>query len=236
LHNLFGDVSVYSIISDRSEYIALILKNETGVAIKDISLYFIYPSGCQITLAIGAVALDSNNAMEHIDTPYQAPYNAEFFEADGQGNAVDLGDLGVDGMIGLWIRKSIDQAAIESQYSDANLTANGNPVEADEDIQIKLSWSNLSANNDFLTYSLSQQTVAATINTTNHTVVIEVVHGTSLTALVASFTLSPFSSAKVGAVAQVSGVTANNFTNPVSYTITAEDGTTQIWTVTVTVA
>lgn len=236
LHNLFSDVSIYSIISNRSEYIALILKNETGVEIKDISLYFIYPTGGQIKLAIGAVALSGNNSMEHIDTPYQSPYNAEFFEADGAGAAVDLGGLVVEGMLGLWIRKTINQAAIETQYSDANLTVNGNPVQAEEDVQIKLSWSNLSSSHEILTYSFPQQIGVASINPTNHTVGIEVVNGTSLAALVATFTLSPFSSVKVGAVHQVSGSTANSFTSPVSYTVTAEDGATQVWTVTVTVA
>ncbi|HAZ03973.1 MAG TPA: hypothetical protein DCY97_17645 [Marinilabiliales bacterium] len=87
-----------------------------------------------------------------------------------------------------------------------------------------------------LTYSFAAQTGAATINETNQTVTVEVAYGTNVANLVASFTLSTGATAKVGTDAQVSGVTANNFTNPVVYTITAEDAaTTQDWTVTVTV-
>ena len=87
-----------------------------------------------------------------------------------------------------------------------------------------------------LTYSFTAQTGAAAINGTNHTVAIEVAYGTNVANLVAGFTLSTGATAKVGTDIQVSAVTANNFTNPVVYTITAEDATTtQDWTVTVTV-
>jgi hypothetical protein len=90
---------------------------------------------------------------------------------------------------------------------------------------------------DFTTFSLAAQTGSATINGLNHTVAITVAAGTNVTALVSTFTLSGGATAKVGSTAQVSGTTANNFTSPVTYTITAHDGTTtQAWTVTVTVA
>lgn len=90
---------------------------------------------------------------------------------------------------------------------------------------------------DFLAYSFPEQTGAATINTTNHTVAIEVANGTDVTGLIATFIASGLSVVDISDVAQVSGTTANNFTNPVVYTITAADGSTeQDWTVTVTVA
>jgi putative ubiquitin-RnfH superfamily antitoxin RatB of RatAB toxin-antitoxin module len=92
---------------------------------------------------------------------------------------------------------------------------------------------------DILTYSfgIPPQTGAASIDEVNHTVDVEVESGTDLTALVATFTLSEGAKAEVGDVAQTSGTTSNDFTNPVTYTITAEDGTTkQDWIVTVTEA
>lgn len=82
---------------------------------------------------------------------------------------------------------------------------------------------------DILTFVLAEQTGTATINTTNHTVEIEVVFGTDVTVLEPSFTLSE------GASSNPASGTARNFTNSVTYTITAEDGTTsQAWEVTVT--
>lgn len=88
---------------------------------------------------------------------------------------------------------------------------------------------------DVLTYSIAGEIEASTINTTNHTIDAKVVSGTDVTALVATYTLSDGAAAKVGNAAQVSAQTPNNFTNPVVYKVTAEDGvSTQDWTVTVT--
>ncbi|HAM97235.1 MAG TPA: hypothetical protein DCQ26_01385 [Marinilabiliales bacterium] len=88
-----------------------------------------------------------------------------------------------------------------------------------------------SVDTDILTFSLSEQSADATINTTDHTVSIEVVAGTDVTALVPTITLSE------GATINPASGVAQDFTAPVVYTVTAEDGTTnQAWTVTVTVA
>lgn len=79
--------------------------------------------------------------------------------------------------------------------------------------------------------------VRAVINETAKTVAVTVPHGTTVTALKAIFNISPLASVKVGNTEQVSGVTENDFTNPVSYVVTAEDGTTSAtYVVTVTVA
>jgi hypothetical protein len=83
---------------------------------------------------------------------------------------------------------------------------------------------------DFLTFSVPQQ-VGVQINTTDHRIDVAVPFGTNLTSLVPTFTLSAGATARVGSVVQTSGVTANNFTNPVTYRITAQDGTQQDWVV-----
>ncbi len=77
--------------------------------------------------------------------------------------------------------------------------------------------------------------VEGTINETAKTVAVTVPYGTNVTALVATFA-STGSSVKIAGVSQVSGVTANNFTNPVAYTVTAADNSTQDYVVTVTIA
>ncbi|MGM0624498.1 MAG: choice-of-anchor J domain-containing protein [Bacteroidota bacterium] len=94
----------------------------------------------------------------------------------------------------------------------------------------------VSSETDFLTYSFAEQTGAAVIDDVNHTIDVEVGNGTDLTALVADFTISTAATATVAGTTQESGVTANDFTSPVTYTVTAEDGTTQDWVVTVTEA
>jgi len=60
-------------------------------------------------------------------------------------------------------------------------------------------------------------------------------YGTDVTGLIATFTTTG-ASVTVGATPQISAITTNNFTNPVTYTVHAADGSTQNYTVTVTVA
>jgi hypothetical protein len=99
-------------------------------------------------------------------------------------------------------------------------------------------WSNtgLSHNANIISFSLPQQISPAVIDTSALTIHVTVTHNTNVTALVASFALSPFATARVGTTAQQSGITANNFTNPVVYTISAEDPAyTKNWTVIINV-
>lgn len=73
-------------------------------------------------------------------------------------------------------------------------------------------------------------TGAATINTVAHTVTAEVENGTGLVAL------APVIGVDLGAgITPNSGVT-KDFTAAVEYTVEAADGTTQVWTITVTEA
>ena len=69
----------------------------------------------------------------------------------------------------------------------------------------------------------------------SNTINVNLPYGTNVTDLVATFTTSGVS-VKVGATTEVSGQTANNFTSPVTYTVTAADGSTKNYTVTVTLA
>ncbi|MFH2094678.1 MAG: lamin tail domain-containing protein, partial [Bacteroidota bacterium] len=87
-----------------------------------------------------------------------------------------------------------------------------------------------SSENDILTFVLGTQTGPATINATNHTVDIEVSNGTNLNALTPSITISP------GATINPLSGTTQDFSNPFTYTVTAQDATTQNWIVTVTEA
>jgi cellobiose-specific phosphotransferase system component IIB len=68
------------------------------------------------------------------------------------------------------------------------------------------------------------------------TIAVGVPNGTVVTALVARFTLSDFSLAYVGETPQVSGVTTNNYTSPVTFTIVAEAGGLNNYVCTVVVA
>jgi hypothetical protein len=88
----------------------------------------------------------------------------------------------------------------------------------------------LSDEKDILSFSLTEQTGPSTINATDHTVAIEVTQGTNVTAL------APVISVSDRATIDPASGTARDFTSAVTYTVTAEDGSTQDWTVTVSVA
>ncbi|MDD2309832.1 MAG: ice-binding family protein [Desulfuromonadaceae bacterium] len=94
---------------------------------------------------------------------------------------------------------------------------------------------NVAQNSDkaFSAYSLDGS--IGTIDETAKTIVVTMPNGTNVMAMAAIFTITG-DGVKVGAEAQLSGVTANNFTAPVTYTVTAPDNTTTTYTVTVTVA
>ena len=75
--------------------------------------------------------------------------------------------------------------------------------------------------------------VSGTISGTS--IAVTVPYGTTVTALVATFTTTG-ASVKIGTTAQTSGTTANDFSSAKTYTVTATDGSTQDYTVTVTIA
>ncbi|MFC2152641.1 T9SS type A sorting domain-containing protein, partial [Bacteroidota bacterium] len=83
-------------------------------------------------------------------------------------------------------------------------------------------------------FSFVDPAVNGVITEGNHTVAIEVPYGTDVTNLIANFETSG-SEVKVEAITQISGTTPNNFTNPVTYTVVAEDASTQDYIVTVSI-
>ncbi|HLP31895.1 MAG TPA: T9SS type A sorting domain-containing protein, partial [Bacteroidia bacterium] len=90
-----------------------------------------------------------------------------------------------------------------------------------------------SSGKDLTSFSFPSLTPAANATISGTNVSVTVPSSTNINALIASFSVSPLAQASIGSTKQISGVTTNNFTNPVIYTIKAEDGTTKNYTVTV---
>ncbi len=89
----------------------------------------------------------------------------------------------------------------------------------------------LSSSNDILTFELTNQVAPAAIDSNNHTVAISVSSGTGLTGLTPTITVS-----NSATISPLSGASVDFDSGPVTYTVEAEDGTEQSWTVTVTEA
>ncbi|OCT15347.1 hypothetical protein A8709_14755 [Paenibacillus pectinilyticus] len=88
---------------------------------------------------------------------------------------------------------------------------------------------------ELTTFSVTNPQINGVVNASNHTVAMTVPYGTNVTALVPSFTFIG-AKVKVDTLDQVSGVTEQNFTNPVTYSVYAEDATSLDYIVTVTIA
>src|ERR1035437_3281704 len=99
--NLFGEISQFTLSKNvpEDEYIGLILKNETTYNIQGITLWFNYGDNPFSVFKIAAVNLTADISgvlkMEHISSRTSKPLYADFYEANGQANAVEIGDLEV---------------------------------------------------------------------------------------------------------------------------------------------
>ena len=119
--------------------------------------------------------------------------------------------------------------ADNSKYTEGSSTTNLIKNPGFED------WQAPSFAPEFLTYKFAglMPNVVGTIDKIAHKVALTVPYETDLTALASTFTLTDGTTAKVGTTNQVSGTTPNNFTNPVTYTLT-KGAAIQDWIVTVT--
>jgi hypothetical protein len=83
---------------------------------------------------------------------------------------------------------------------------------------------------------LKQKEWQGTINTDNNTIVVNVTTGTSITSVKGAFiTDSPYAVITVNDVAFENNKTKLDYTNPVVFKITAPDGSSVNWTVSVIV-
>jgi hypothetical protein len=115
-------------------------------------------------------------------------------------------------------------------YVTIGLYLSGTIGDVDMSFDATVDYSNPLSANDILTFTLPNQTGAATINAIDHTVGITVAHGTNLGSMGPTITVSSGAS-----ISPTSG-TLRVFTSPVTYTVTAQDTTEQVWTVTITEA
>ncbi|HON18551.1 MAG TPA: T9SS type A sorting domain-containing protein, partial [Salinivirgaceae bacterium] len=92
----------------------------------------------------------------------------------------------------------------------------------------------IEAGADILQFNIAGQIGSTIINNQLCTIDLTMPYSTNLASLTPTFTLSEGATAYVGSVQQVSGVTTNNFTNPVTYVIESATGQQKEWLVTVT--
>lgn len=87
-----------------------------------------------------------------------------------------------------------------------------------------------------LSYTLANQVGVSVIDPIAKTVKVLVNNNANLSALVPNVQLSDFATLRVGTYLQNSGVTILNYTAPVVYNVTAQNGNIEYWTVTIEMA
>lgn len=150
--SLFGDISMYTVKNaNGNKYIGLVLKNDTTNAVKDILLWFVFPTKCYSKFRLAAVDMvaDSEGSllMEHIPDNTSKPLYATFVEADGVGHEANIGDLAAGEILGIWFERELlldvikeDQNAIfEKTPSDPYLYQEIE-LGKEDNISIGISW------------------------------------------------------------------------------------------------
>lgn len=152
LNNLFSDVSQLTVANyNQNLYIGLILKNELLVRAENIRIYFTYPESCYSKLRFSAVSLVEDAEgflqMEHVETPNSKPLFADFSEANGIENAINIGDLDSGEMVGLWFERELlidfineDQSIVYEPDTSLPGRYKERELSKEDNIQINISW------------------------------------------------------------------------------------------------
>ena len=148
--NLFDEITSYTITKNKNEYIALMLRNETGEDKTNLQLWVTHPedaySKYQVAGVIPTVDGDGNPYIERIETRTSKPFYVDFEDAE-ETSKYDLGDLVDEGQLGIWIKRELLLDLIEEAECDVYEDDPENPRRFKEKIQslsdsinIELSW------------------------------------------------------------------------------------------------
>lgn len=194
-------------------------------------------ANCGLSVDASKFAIEADGAIEYnpdimgLLTITTSPTDAIILVVDSNDMVVEESAVGVyPVVIGRTYTYTVSKTGYVAYTDDVVISAK----DATLDVELVL----LSDAKAITAFSFAglEPAVVGTIDEEAKTIALTVPNGTVVTALVATFINSEKSSVKVGEVAQESGVTANDFTTPVSYVVTAEDETTSTYTVTVTIA
>ena len=118
--NLFDEISLNLASNPRSQYVALVLKNEGTETLKNVELWFSSvtdnPYG---TITVGAIGMgkdeEENPVTSCTSSINEKPYWIQFHEAKEE-EPVSLGDMEAGKEICLWFCRSLDKEIIKSDY------------------------------------------------------------------------------------------------------------------------
>ncbi|MEH0157413.1 FG-GAP-like repeat-containing protein [Limibacter armeniacum] len=204
-----------------------IFKNETTT-----SIAFATPNEIAATLNFGPIALDDYNGDGKLDLLFGSlASQVGVFKNTSSGSTISFADEVLYGTLASYLPMTFISGDLDGDgETDLAGTIRSNST-ADYKVAVLR---NNGSKSEIKAFSFADELAPAIIDAAARTIEINVDGVPDLTSLTASFELSFGATATVASTTQTSGVTANDFTNPVIYTITAEDGSsTQDWTVSV---
>jgi hypothetical protein len=131
LNSLFQGVGQRQSQEGDEQIIGVILTNESGATITNLSLYATVPVGSNTTFQVAAVTLIDSNRIEQIPNNQSTPYVGELVEMTTLANKRVLSaSLANGASIGVWIRRTIPKQTAQTcdQLYDA-YKASGLPSE-----------------------------------------------------------------------------------------------------------
>ena len=138
--NLFSDVSIYSVYSDKEEYIGIAVKNESSSKLENVNLWFNVPEDSQIEVEVAATIPNESGMVETIPNTFSRPMYSEFFSANSEEDKVGVGDIEAGEFIFLWLMKKINIDKVNEHEEDEVIISNPKRKEANEDIKLIFEW------------------------------------------------------------------------------------------------
>ena len=130
LNNLFDDISGAEAESGDTEYRGIIIQNKhASLTLYNAKAFLsVQPNGSRTTKENISIATEAvaNNAIGTIATENDAPGGAGAFSAPATyATGLALGDLGVNGQMGLWIKRLVPASTEASASANFTLVVQG---------------------------------------------------------------------------------------------------------------
>ena len=120
--NIFDEISVMTIRSDRDEYRAIMLVNEFSVTCTNVRIRIEQGDEdiCSYKLAIGQLDIVNKygqKSMENVLSQTNKPFRAQFVDMTPDA-VLTVGNLKASEAIGIWVCRHVDKELAKKQYND----------------------------------------------------------------------------------------------------------------------
>jgi uncharacterized repeat protein (TIGR02543 family) len=211
-------------------------KGSVKIILFSVAVFMLFSAGCKIDTAPGETTSDTTPPGE-ISSMKAVPGNGKItLSWDEPGDSDYAGASVYNGSTLVYKVKKNTTSVIITELTNGTaytLTVKTYDTSGNESQGTVVTVTPVSNGKLITAFSFETPAAEGTIDSTQHLITVTVPYGTDVTKLVAAFSITG-TSLSVGNTVQKSGSTANDFSKPLTYTVTAADGTTQNYTVTVT--